>query len=119
MVNLKPKADSGWSNVSSTCSSILFLSMTQEIISEFKKKYTRQRGNTLTCPTEAFDELARQITDQEPDDPSPITRLANFEPLTTENIIGSGAFATVYKVCLLYTSPSPRDLSTSRMPSSA
>ena len=24
-----------------------------------------------------------------------------------------------YKVCLLYTSPSPRDLSTSRMPSSA
>ena len=25
----------------------------------------------------------------------------------------------VYKPCLLYTSPSPRDLSTSRMPSSA
>ena len=24
-----------------------------------------------------------------------------------------------YKTCLLYTSPSPRDLSTSRMPSSA
>ena len=27
--------------------------------------------------------------------------------------------ATEYKICLLYTSPSPRDLSTSRMPSSA
>ena len=27
--------------------------------------------------------------------------------------------AEVIKVCLLYTSPSPRDLSTSRMPSSA
>ena len=26
---------------------------------------------------------------------------------------------TVYNTCLLYTSPSPRDLSTSRMPSSA
>ena len=26
---------------------------------------------------------------------------------------------TLYKACLLYTSPSPRDLSTSRMPSSA
>ena len=25
----------------------------------------------------------------------------------------------LYKICLLYTSPSPRDLSTSRMPSSA
>ena len=29
------------------------------------------------------------------------------------------AFANIYKDCLLYTSPSPRDLSTSRMPSSA
>ena len=27
--------------------------------------------------------------------------------------------ATLFEVCLLYTSPSPRDLSTSRMPSSA
>ena len=27
--------------------------------------------------------------------------------------------STVYQICLLYTSPSPRDLSTSRMPSSA
>ena len=30
-----------------------------------------------------------------------------------------GPYAEVVKVCLLYTSPSPRDLSTSRMPSSA
>ena len=29
------------------------------------------------------------------------------------------SLATVYNTCLLYTSPSPRDLSTSRMPSSA
>ena len=28
-------------------------------------------------------------------------------------------FNDLYKICLLYTSPSPRDLSTSRMPSSA
>ena len=33
---------------------------------------------------------------------------------------GPLAFVTIqYEVCLLYTSPSPRDLSTSRMPSSA
>ena len=31
----------------------------------------------------------------------------------------NGEFSTEFKVCLLYTSPSPRDLSTSRMPSSA
>ena len=27
--------------------------------------------------------------------------------------------ASIFRTCLLYTSPSPRDLSTSRMPSSA
>ena len=31
----------------------------------------------------------------------------------------SFAFAALFMICLLYTSPSPRDLSTSRMPSSA
>ena len=31
----------------------------------------------------------------------------------------AGADAAFFKACLLYTSPSPRDLSTSRMPSSA
>ena len=30
-----------------------------------------------------------------------------------------GTVNTTYSTCLLYTSPSPRDLSTSRMPSSA
>ena len=32
---------------------------------------------------------------------------------------GNGSSATMFPFCLLYTSPSPRDLSTSRMPSSA
>ena len=40
-----------------------------------------------------------------------------------EGIISDDAFKQLEKlfipVCLLYTSPSPRDLSTSRMPSSA
>ena len=33
--------------------------------------------------------------------------------------IDNNEFGLKYQVCLLYTSPSPRDLSTSRMPSSA
>ena len=45
------------------------------------------------------------------------------EQLTMENLIRSGLqneeFFVAYQPCLLYTSPSPRDLSTSRMPSSA
>ena len=40
--------------------------------------------------------------------------------LTLISLIGYAVFYTMYlKSCLLYTSPSPRDLSTSRMPSSA
>ena len=39
---------------------------------------------------------------------------AEYDPLTGELILDIGAHT-----CLLYTSPSPRDLSTSRMPSSA
>ena len=36
-----------------------------------------------------------------------------------ENLSVSKLDTDEYKICLLYTSPSPRDLSTSRMPSSA
>ena len=35
------------------------------------------------------------------------------------SITAAGGKALAIKACLLYTSPSPRDLSTSRMPSSA
>ena len=33
--------------------------------------------------------------------------------------VGRGGFGAVYRACLLYTSPSPRDGLLSRMPSSA
>ena len=39
--------------------------------------------------------------------------------LDAVNAITSNASCIVSDACLLYTSPSPRDLSTSRMPSSA
>ena len=39
-----------------------------------------------------------------------------FEYLSHDS---EGQIAYVFHTCLLYTSPSPRDLSTSRMPSSA
>jgi len=45
----------------------------------------------------------------------------NFGALTINNstLDGNNAFGHFAYACLLYTSPSPRDLSTSRMPSSA
>ena len=40
-------------------------------------------------------------------------------PLSASTCAGWTALSNIYTPCLLYTSPSPRDLSTSRMPSSA
>ena len=40
-------------------------------------------------------------------------------PLRANNAVANGEGLEAVRRCLLYTSPSPRDLSTSRMPSSA
>ena len=48
-----------------------------------------------------------------------LRRNSEGEVFTLEIIERSPAFDRVVLPCLLYTSPSPRDLSTSRMPSSA
>ena len=43
----------------------------------------------------------------------------DVESVVRHDALNVGAFVVTLKTCLLYTSPSPRDLSTSRMPSSA
>ena len=45
--------------------------------------------------------------------------LLRYVPLTAERVTGIVSRGGSIMACLLYTSPSPRDLSTSRMPSSA
>ena len=42
-----------------------------------------------------------------------------YLPVGIKGIILCGLFASLMSTCLLYTSPSPRDISGSRMPSSA
>ena len=46
-------------------------------------------------------------------------RRDNMRRREKEDLIEAGGVMGAFKACLLYTSPSPRDLSTSRMPSSA
>ena len=45
--------------------------------------------------------------------------LAHGDDLTVESVLQSLSLTSVKSVCLLYTSPSPRDVEESRMPSSA
>ena len=47
------------------------------------------------------------------------SRAAGVQKLTNYELIDAEAGTARIPICLLYTSPSPRDLSTSRMPSSA
>ena len=49
---------------------------------------------------------------------APVEVQAPAQPMAVEATPNMGA-PVVINTCLLYTSPSPRDLSTSRMPSSA
>ena len=48
-----------------------------------------------------------------------ISEAVDKEPLLNGELMELARWISSYYVCLLYTSPSPRDLSTSRMPSSA
>ena len=49
----------------------------------------------------------------------PYTDLPDFPQPTVKGHAGKLVLGEIASNCLLYTSPSPRDLSTSRMPSSA
>ena len=72
---------------------------------------------TIRVERYAFSTLRQQIDDQR-------NNYKKYEDTlqTAENYTFSSVFDTLNVLehpCLLYTSPSPRDLSTSRMPSSA
>ena len=54
------------------------------------------------------------FTDKEYND-----RVSKLRSVMDQNGLDMVILTSMHNVCLLYTSPSPRDLSTSRMPSSA
>ena len=71
----------------------------------------------------AHDAMARILTSDTTDlspHELPATRSGKPEKDAREDVLGDGSIKKqLLYACLLYTSPSPRDLSTSRMPSSA
>ena len=64
--------------------------------------------------TLSYEELLQKVTDSEDEVLRGRAELENFKKRASNEITNALKYA-----CLLYTSPSPRDLSTSRMPSSA
>ncbi len=74
----------------------------------FSKKELKKMGDELLTPTRIY---VREVLSVISYLPTAISGIAH--------ITGGGMIDNLYRICLLYTSPSPRDLSTSRMPSSA
>ena len=75
--------------------------------------------NLIEVPREIFNfnnitqlDLSKNLISELPDD---FSKLSNLEYLN----LGANLIDVFPKVCLLYTSPSPRDATLSRMPSSA
>ena len=82
---------------------------TQSKISDYLK-----RGTTYGAPTEIESEMAKKIIELVPSIEK--VRMVNSG---TEATMSAIRLARGYTSCLLYTSPSPRDATLSRMPSSA
>ena len=72
-------------------------------------------ADAVAAAGEALLRAADEMNDSEQDSAS----MGNGEPLGSESMSEAQIALILARACLLYTSPSPRDLSTSRMPSSA
>ena len=74
---------------------------------------------TNTVTVNAKDESGGTVTDTDTAVVNVITPSITVDKQTTVTAVASGTVVTYTYACLLYTSPSPRDRTRSRMPSSA
>ena len=108
----------------------------EEVISEQPGPSKQEKVLTflesfLTKKIDDIEEIKEEVQDEEPDHQSLMEKSLGLLSEPSENIPGAeDNFATLsdlqnhykdflVKICLLYTSPSPRDMRRSRMPSSA
>ena len=74
-----------------------------------------------TRPQPTQEEIDKKIAELEAAEPMRLLRLERNQKLTETDwmALNDVAVSAEWKTCLLYTSPSPRDSDSSRMPSSA
>ena len=79
-----------------------------------------EKGNTVVVWTKLkYKESLEGVEGVSPDDWRKSFNEIYQKTNKADNLLKSSLVLSHYWTCLLYTSPSPRDLSTSRMPSSA
>ena len=98
-------------------------------MSVFKKFLTEKRrrdyGRKGSQGSTSYERMESRSKTQDPSKTTPSKRLGTDKPRVIKAPDGSVTYTNMPEpsgsvtTCLLYTSPSPRDLSTSRMPSSA
>ena len=87
----------------------------KQIYDELRQNYTLEEiADFAMIPAEVDEEASKQARDE-----FVVLRMKRRAEMSKQDRLLSGLLSIKYQICLLYTSPSPRDLSTSRMPSSA
>ena len=77
---------------------------------ECSQEFTYEQGALLVCPMCGHEWSASDAAEAAAD---------AVVKDSVGNVLADGDTVTIVKTCLLYTSPSPRDATLSRMPSSA
>ena len=89
------------------------------IDSEVNRRWREKLAEVIPSRSEVYEFVAKE-TEKSLARAEDLWRWMIKVPFTRKSLlVGIGGGVTTDLTCLLYTSPSPRDLSTSRMPSSA
>ena len=85
------------------------------------KKIKKQKPDAVPLPDEKIEKI-KKIKDEKQNPEKEETEIKQISEFEKKELFDTNSIAALIdksRTCLLYTSPSPRDLSTSRMPSSA
>ena len=101
---------------------VIFKMRSQDVLHSAYMPHFRAQMNCVPGMITEFAFTPITTTEEMRQNPDMIAKVKKINKIRQENskeLVANGEEALEPYICLLYTSPSPRDLSTSRMPSSA